>query len=80
MNPQTASPVRPPVVSVIMANHNGATYLADAIASVRQQSLCELELIVSDDGSSDDSLTVIEDAIIGDPRIHLVRSAQSRGP
>jgi glycosyltransferase involved in cell wall biosynthesis len=73
-------PARPPVVSVIMANHNGAAYLADAIASVRRQSLNELELIVSDDASIDDSARIIGEAIAGDPRIRLVRSAQNSGP
>ncbi|MBV9406335.1 MAG: glycosyltransferase family 2 protein [Acidobacteriaceae bacterium] len=80
MSLDTASPVRPPVVSVIMANHNGAAYLAEAIASVRRQSLRELELIVSDDASSDDSVKIIEGAITDDSRIHLVRGAQNSGP
>jgi glycosyltransferase involved in cell wall biosynthesis len=73
-------PARPPVVSVIMANHNGAAYLADAVASVRLQSLSELELIISDDASTDNSARIICEAIAGDPRIRLVRSPQNSGP
>ena len=68
MSSDAAWSLRPPVVSVIMANHNGSAYLADAIASVRQQSLRELELIVSDDASSDDSISIVEKAIVGDPQ------------
>ena len=80
MTSASALPARPPVVSVIMANHNGAAYLADAIASVRRQSLSELELIVSDDASTDDSARIVGEAIAGDPRIRLVRSTQNSGP
>src|SRR5882757_6424449 len=45
-----------PTVSVIMANYNGAVYLTQAIRSVQRQTLRDLELIVSDDASSDDSI------------------------
>jgi glycosyltransferase involved in cell wall biosynthesis len=80
MSPASELPARPPVISVIMANHNGAAYLADAIASVRRQSLSELELIVSDDASTDHSVKIVDDTIAGDPRIRLVRSIRNDGP
>jgi glycosyltransferase involved in cell wall biosynthesis len=76
----SALPSRPPIVSVIMANHNGAVYLADAIASVRRQSLGDLELIVSDDGSTDHSVKIVDELSTDDPRIRLVRSARNEGP
>jgi succinoglycan biosynthesis protein ExoO len=63
-----------------MANHNGAAYLAEAIACVRRQSLSELELIVSDDASTDDSASIVGEAIAKDPRIRLVRCSRNGGP
>jgi len=48
-----------PRVSVIMANYNYGRYLASAIESVLAQTLSDLELIVVDDGSTDDSLSVL---------------------
>jgi succinoglycan biosynthesis protein ExoO len=69
-----------PVVSIVMANHNGARYLSEAIESVRKQSLHELELVVSDDASTDDSVRIVQEAIVGDPRIRLVRSERKGGP
>ena len=69
-----------PMVSVVMANHNGAAYLAEAIDSVRQQSLQALELIISDDGSSDDSVALVERAMHEDARIRLIRSEWNAGP
>ena len=49
-------------VSVIMANLNGAAHIAAAVRSVLRQTERSLELIVSDDGSSDDSLAQARDA------------------
>jgi glycosyltransferase involved in cell wall biosynthesis len=78
----TSSPrsARKPVVSVIMANYNGAAYLSDAIGSVLKQSLCDLELIVSDDASTDDSVRIVTEAMANDPRIRLIRCHRNRGP
>lgn len=48
-----------PTVSVIIPNFNNAAYVATAIESVLAQSYQDLEIIVVDDGSTDDSRTVI---------------------
>jgi len=44
-----------PTVSVLMPNHNGGVWLAEAIESLLDQTLGDLELIVVDDGSTDGS-------------------------
>lgn len=49
------------LVSVIIPNHNYAEYLAKAIDSVVRQTWNELELIVVDDGSQDDSVSLIRE-------------------
>lgn len=46
-------------VSVIISNYNYARYLAKAINSVRSQTYSDVEIIVVDDGSQDDSRNVI---------------------
>jgi succinoglycan biosynthesis protein ExoO len=70
----------PPTVSIIMANYNGAAHLADAIQSAQSQSLRDLEIIVSDDSSSDDSIAIVTGLMAEDPRIRLVRSGHNGGP
>lgn len=50
----------PPILSVIIPVWNGARYLAEAIASVLAQEAPPLEVLVVDDGSTDDSAAVAE--------------------
>ncbi|MBY0564345.1 MAG: glycosyltransferase [Hyphomonadaceae bacterium] len=70
----------PPRVSVIMANFNGGAFIAAAVRSVIRQSEGSLELIVADDGSSDDSLDRAEAAAAGDPRLTVIRGGGRTGP
>ncbi|MBI3011711.1 MAG: glycosyltransferase [Candidatus Omnitrophica bacterium] len=49
----------PPLISVIIPNHNYGRYLGQAIESVLGQSYSRVEVIVVDDGSTDDSMEVL---------------------
>lgn len=66
-----------PAISVIMPLFNRAATVERACRSVLEQSVADLELIVVDDGSSDDGPGRVE--AIGDPRIRLLRFAGNRG-
>lgn len=50
-----------PLISVIMPCFNAAPYVAEAVASVFGQSYGNVELIVVDDGSTDDSDRILAD-------------------
>jgi len=52
-----------PLVSVIVPCFNYATYVADTLRSVLAQDYLNYELIIVDDGSSDDSAQVIEQVL-----------------
>ncbi len=57
-----------PLVTVYLVNHNYSRFLGQSIESVLNQSFADFELIVIDDGSTDNSREVIE-RYKGDPRI-----------
>lgn len=69
-----------PRVSVIMANYNGAAHIAAAVRSVLRQTERSLELVLSDDGSSDESLRLAREAAAGDARLVVVESPARSGP
>jgi len=68
---------RGPVVSVIIPAFNRAHYIGDAVRSILAQTLDDLELIVVDDGSTDESVAVA--LASGDPRVRVVRHQGNRG-
>lgn len=63
----------PPTVSVIVAVHDVAGQVAQAIASLRAQTLPDFEALVVDDGSTDGSGLAAAAAIADDPRFRLIR-------
>lgn len=66
----------PPTVSVVIATYNRANFLAETIDSVLKQTFQDFELIVVDDGSTDDTAKVM--ATYGS-RIRYFRQS-NRGP
>lgn len=62
-----------PLVSVVMAVWNDPRWLRVAIDSILDQSLRELELVVVDDGSTDETVDILADAERRDPRVRLLR-------
>lgn len=59
-----------PLVSVLTSVYNGESFIEDTLRSIMQQSYQNLEIIVADDGSSDNSRAVIERLAQCDKRIH----------
>lgn len=76
-DPMDATSSRPRV-SVVIPSYNHARFLPETIASVLNQTLESLELIVIDDGSRDESWAVIQHAAAGDSRI-IARRQQNAG-
>ena len=60
-----------------MAVFNGERYLAEAIQSVLAQEFDDLELIVVDDGSTDESSAIVQGFV--DPRIRLLSNPTNVG-
>jgi len=68
--------IRTPTVSVIIPTYNRFSFIGQAIASVLSQSFMDFEIIVIDDGSTDDTELVVRE--ITDPRLVYIRQ-ENRG-
>ncbi len=63
-----------------MPVHDAGPFLDSAIDSLRSQTLTEWELLAVDDGSGDDSPSILARAAMRDPRIRLLSTGGKRGP
>lgn len=66
-------------LSVIMPNYNHAKYIGEALESILSQSYRPIEVIVIDDGSTDNSIEVIQEFVKKDPIVHLIKNERNMG-
>jgi glycosyltransferase involved in cell wall biosynthesis len=69
-----------PSVSVIMAVHNGAQYIVEAIESVLRQTHQDFEFVVVDDGSTDATSQILAKYAAHDGRIEVMSQANADQP
>jgi glycosyltransferase involved in cell wall biosynthesis len=70
---------KPGLVSVLLPNRNHAHYLPRALDAMLAQTWSNLEIIVIDDASSDDSRHIVEGYARRDPRVRLLALAEHHG-
>ena len=70
---------RRPTVSVIIPCYNYGRYLGDSVPSALDQDGVDVEVIVVDDRSTDDSAEVAQRLADADPRVALIRHATNAG-
>jgi glycosyl transferase family 2 len=68
-----------PCVSVLLTSYNRERYIAAAIESVLQQTFHDFELIVSDDGSRDDTVAIAQHYAQQDPRVRVSVNERNLG-
>ena len=66
-----------PKVSVIMSVYNGEKYLREAIESILNQTFTDFEFIIVNDGSTDNSLEIIQS--YNDERIRIINNEKNIG-
>lgn len=66
-----------PKVSVVIPTYNGAKYIERSVQGILQQTFTDFELLIIDDGSTDNTLDILNR--IKDPRIRVYQNGQNRG-
>ncbi|NGM63271.1 glycosyltransferase [Sphingobacterium sp. SGG-5] len=66
-----------PTVTVFMAAYNAAPYITKAIQSILNQTFRDFELLIVDDGSTDNTVDVVNS--FHDPRIRLIKNESNKG-
>ncbi len=72
-------PLVNPLVSVIILNYNGESYLTDCIDSVLKNQYPNFEVILVDNASTDHSLRIAQDIFAGDQRLHIIQNEKNLG-
>ena len=65
--------------TVVLSTYNGAPYLRKAIESVLAQTHAQLEFLIIDDGSNDQTVAIVRDLVHSDPRIKFTENKENRG-
>ena len=68
------------LVSIITPSYNSAKFIAETIQSVQNQTYSNWEMIIVDDGSSDETENVVLSIIENDNRIQFHKLSQNSGP
>ncbi len=61
-----------PLISVIIPVYNNAYFIAQALDSVLSQSITDIEVIVVDDGSTDESASIVQSYAVRDQRLKYI--------
>jgi len=68
-----------PKVSIVLPTHNGSRWIMKAIKSIQAQSFSDWELLVVDDGSIDETSTLVKEISSSDSRIMYIRNEHNIG-
>ena len=72
-------PSNNPKISVIIAVYNGEGFLRTTILSIQNQDFKDIEIVMVDDGSLDNSVKLIKELMLKEPRIVLYINEKNRG-
>ena len=68
-----------PKISIIISVYNGEPYLKTALRSIQNQNFNNIEIIIVDDCSKDNSVNEIKELMIEDPRIIFLQNIENKG-
>ena len=69
-----------PIITVAMTAYNHAPFIGDAIESALSQGIENLEVVIVDDASVDDTAAIAESFSARDARVRVIRNPRNLGP
>ena len=70
-----------PLVSIGVVTYNSGEFIIETLDSIKAQTYPNIELIVSDDCSSDESPDILRDCLIQFPdKVRVIRHEKNLGP
>jgi len=66
-------------VIILLSTYNGEKYLKELVESIQRQSFKDWKLLVRDDGSCDQTISLIRSIMQGDERMHMMESKGNVG-
>lgn len=64
-----------PLVSVIIPTYNSSSYIKNTLKKLEQQSYCNFEIVVVNDGSKDNTLEILEQEAISNQKLVIINKA-----
>ena len=68
-----------PKISIVISVYNGEAYLKTILLSIQNQDLKDIEIVMIDDGSKDNSVNLIKELMKTEPRIVLYQNKENKG-
>ena len=72
-------PSKDPKISIVIPVYNGEAFLNTTILSIQNQDFKDIEIIIVDDGSKDNSVKLIKEIMKIEPRIRLFENGENKG-
>ena len=69
-----------PKITALTASYNSEKTIKSAIRSIQNQKMAEIEILIIDDASTDNSLNIIKELQKDDPRIKIIKNKENMGP
>lgn len=68
-----------PLVSILIPTYNGQRFLRETLRSALGQTHRNIEVVVGDDASTDQTATILAEAAAADPRVRVIRHERNIG-
>ena len=69
-----------PKISIILPVYNGEAFLQETLISIQNQDFKDIEIIIIDDKSTDNSTILIKELMKTEPRISFYQNEENKGP